>query len=88
MYKIKFDVPGHLAKTLPIEVVGKHDNGWTVDAEIHTDYYSWVNYFQAKHENGDWVKGDFEKEICASSKEAYDAFVAIWPPDDWDYWDI
>jgi hypothetical protein len=89
MYKASFkEYEGnHLAHTLSPDYLGKHDNGWEVEGEIHSDYYQWVNEFEAR--NGDmWVKGDFENEVCASSEEVYEEFIKLFPPEDWDYWDI
>ena len=88
MYTVKFNVEGHLARTLGPGCIGEHD-GWVITGEIYKDYYEWVNEFEA-HKIGtdEFVKGDFETEVIASSKEAYDEFVSKFPPDDWDYWDI
>ena len=88
MYKVEFNIQGHLAKTLEPEYIGEH-NGWIVEGEIQCDYYKWVNEFTArKIGSPEWVKGNFETTVTASSKEAYDEFVKLFPPVDWDYWDI
>ena len=88
MYKVEFNVQGHLAKTLSPECIGEH-NGWIITGEIYEDYYRWVNDFVAtKIGTNMWVKGNFETTVTASSKKAYDEFVSLFPPDDWDYWDI
>lgn len=88
MYMKEFNISGHLAKTLEPGYIGEH-NGWIVEGEIHEDYYEWVNEFTA-HKIGStkWVKGNFETTVTASSKKAYDEFVSLFPPTDWDYWDI
>ena len=88
MYKVEFNIRGHLAKTLEPEYIGEH-NGWIVTGEIHEDYYKWVNSFEAyKIGTEEFVRGDFENIVEASSKEAYDEFVKLFPPVDWDYWEI
>lgn len=88
MYTKEFNVPGHLAKTLAPWCIGEHD-GWIITGEICRDYYEWVNFFEAyKIGTNEFVRGDFENIVEASSKEAYDEFVEKFPPDDWDYWDI
>lgn len=88
MYIKEFNITNHQAKTLKPEYIGEHD-GWVITGEIHEDYYEWVNDFVA-HKIGtdEFVKGNFETEVTASSKEAYDEFVSKFPPEDWDYWDI
>ena len=88
MYKVEFNVQGHLAKTLEPEYIGEH-NGWVVAGEVHENYYRWVNDFIAiKIGTNMWVKGNFETIVEASNKEAYDEFVKLFPPVDWDYWSI
>lgn len=88
MYMKEFNIPGHLAKTLEAGYIGEHD-GWIITGEIHEDYYEWVNSFEAyKIGTNEFVRGDFENIVEASSKEAYDEFVEKFPPVDWDYWDI
>ena len=86
-YKKQFETKNHLARTLDPEAIGTHENGWTVTGEIHEDYYLWVNEFSAT-KGKMWVKGDFEAEVTASSKKAYDEFVKEFPYYEWDYWDI
>lgn len=79
------------ALTLSPSYIGKHDNGWEIVANIHEDYFEWVNSFVAyKHDGwlGAFVAGDFESEVVASSQEAYDEFLKLFPPDAWDYDDI
>jgi len=79
------------ALTLDPDCLGKHDDGWEIIGEVHEDYYQWVNSFVAyKHDgyNGEWVAGDFEDEVAASSQEAYDEFISKYPPEAWDYLDI
>jgi hypothetical protein len=65
-----------------------HPDGWTICGEIHEDYFYWVNDFEATHPVLGWVKGNFETEVCASSREAYDDFVRKHEAIEWDYYDI
>jgi hypothetical protein len=65
-----------------------HDDGWTITGEIHEDYYTWVNSFEAKHPTLGRVWGDFEGEVHADSEEAFADFYATHPPEAWDYGDI
>lgn len=79
------------ARTLSTEYLGRHENGWELVADVHADYYEWVNEFAAyKHDGkkGEFVAGDFEKVVVASSKEAYEEFLKLFPPEEWDYYDI
>lgn len=75
------------AYTLCPSDLGTDENGWTVTGEVYEDYYKWVNYFEAK-KNKQWVKGDFEDCIECSSLKAFDDFLQLHKPDEWDYWDI
>lgn len=65
-----------------------HSDGWTITAEIHCDYYSWINEFEATHPIYGFVKGDFEVLIEASSREAFEHFYKNHQPNFWDYYDI
>ena len=65
-----------------------HDDGWVITGEIHEDYYVWVNDFVAIHPKLGKVWGDFEHEVYATSKAAYDDFYVKHPPEAWDYGDI
>lgn len=83
------------ALTLWPSYIGKHEDGWEIIGDTCRDYYEWVSKFVAyKHTdslNGfhaEWVAGDFEEEIYASSQEAYDEFVKLYPPEQWNYGDI
>lgn len=87
MYKVEFNYKGHMANTLPPEAIGANDSGWTVTGEIHEDWFEWVNEFEAR-KGKMRVWGDFEKVVYATSKKAYDDFVAHHSPQEWDYWDI
>lgn len=82
-------IKGRTALTLDPKVKGyNHKTGWTINGEIVTDYYSWINYFEASHPKYGWVKGDFEKFIEAKSKIAYTNFRKFYNPESWDYNDI
>lgn len=74
------DVPGFQSRT--------HDDGWTITGEVHEDYYTWVNYFEATHPLLGLVWGDFEDLVFASSEDAFRNFYANHSPDAWDYHDI
>jgi len=79
---------GHMALTLDTSVLGVNDSGWTVTGEIHEDYFEWVNEFEAHHPDFGRVWGDFENEVYADSKEAFEHFYENHSPCEWDYWDI
>lgn len=79
------------ALTLSPEYIGKHESGWEIVADVHEDYYAWVNKFVAyKHDgwNSAFVAGDFESAVVSSSKKDYEEFLSLFPPDAWDYGDI
>jgi len=65
-----------------------HQSGWSIDGEIHEDYYEWVNFFKATHPTYGVVEGDFESEVVADSEEAFQHFYRNHPPVAWDYGDI
>lgn len=75
------------ALTLGPECLGRHGR-WTVRGEVHEDYSSWINEFHAVRNDGEWVAGDCERVVYASSKEAYYDFVRHFPATYWNYWDI
>lgn len=81
----RYFTPGHLASTLKVEDLGAHDSGWTISGEIVEDWCKWVNAFEATHPELGWVKGDFEKEVTASSERAFEHFFSHHPPENWDY---
>lgn len=79
------------ALTLSPKYIGKHESGWEIVADVHEDYYEWVNAFVAyKHDgwNSAFVAGDFESAVVSSSKKDYEEFLSLFPPDAWDYGDI
>lgn len=76
------------AVTLPKDCVGNNESGWQVKAQIHEDYYEWVNYFEAFHPDYGLVYGDFESEVYASSDQALEHFLNNHPFEVWDYYDI
>ena len=65
-----------------------HKTGWTIKANVKTDYYSWVNEFEASHPVLGRVWGDFEESVYADSEGAFNDFYKNYPPDKWDYGDI
>jgi len=65
-----------------------HENGWTITAQVHEDYYHWINSFKAEHPELGKVRGDFEHEVFADSEEGYQDFYSKFPPEPWDYGDI
>ena len=76
------------ARTLPAINGLVENTGWTIDAEIHEDYYKWINEFDAYHPEYGRVAGNFESIVRASSKEAYEQFIKDHPYQEWDYYDI
>lgn len=80
------------ALTLDTDYIGGHENGWEIVADIHEDYFEWVNGFVAYKHSDCWrdefVAGDFEDVVIASSEEAYEEFLRLFPPTAWDYGDI
>lgn len=88
MYFRKYSVSGHLARTLSAHCVGENKSGWLIRADVHEDYYKWVNYFEAFHMDYGVVYGDFEEGVYASTEEALEQFFKDHPFEDWDYWDI
>lgn len=87
-YRVTFETTKLTARTLdPVNGFIK-ETGWTIDAFIHEDYYTWVKEFQAFHPKHGKVKGDFESVVLASSKKAYDQFIKDHPYHEWDYGDI
>lgn len=88
MIEVTFDVQGHLASTLDPEYLGTHNNGWTINGEVHEDYYTWVNEFEAVHLIFGRVWGNFEYTVYADTREGYSDFVNHFPVSYWDYWDI
>jgi hypothetical protein len=65
-----------------------HSDGWTICGVVSEDYYLWVNDFDASHPTLGWVKGNFESEVRARSRKAYEDFVSKHEPHFWDYDDI
>ena len=65
-----------------------HESGWEISAFIVEDYYEWINEFYAYHEDFGYVYGDFENVVYASSNDALDNFINLYPPEKWDYDEI
>lgn len=89
LYKVTFDgVEAHTLNPSDLSETPDKD-GWIVIGEVHEDYFEWVNHFMAKHPGKGYVVfGDFENDVFANSKEAYEYFVECHPPHQWDYGDI
>jgi hypothetical protein len=88
-YKVEFKMDySHQARTLEPENGFFESTGWTIDGEIHEDYFEWINEFEAFHPKYGRVCGDFETVVKASSKKAYEQFIKDHPYQEWDYWDI
>lgn len=66
----------------------EHTSGWTIQGEVHKDYFEWVNFFDARHPVYGHVYGNFEKEVRADSEEAFQHFYKNHPPEAWNYGDI
>lgn len=76
------------ARTLDPGYIGENDSGWKISGKVHEDYYTWVNDFEAVHKKYGVVKGCFETEVEATSKEALEHFKKHHPVDVWDYYEI
>ena len=62
---------------------------YTVFALEHEDYYTWVNFFVCVSANNkDYILGDFEGVVYASSKKFYQDFIKENEIKVWDYMDI
>lgn len=66
----------------------QHSSGWTITAELHEDWFVWINEFSATHPVFGIVFGDYESSIEADSEEGFLDFYKNHPPEYWDYWDI
>lgn len=81
--------PGHhMAFTLDPSCLGLNESGWTIEGQVHEDWYEWVNEFEASHPDFGRVWGDYESEVHADSEAAFEHFFNNYPPQLWDYWDI
>jgi len=78
----------HQARTVNPSFIGKNDSGWTIEGDVHEDWYEWVNKFKANHPKMGRVWGDFESIVYATSNRAFKHFMKNHAPDEWDYWDI
>ena len=76
------------ALTLDPDFVGENESGWTIEGEIHEDYFEWVNDFIATHPVYGKIEGNFESEVTAECEIAHDHFVKNHPYSEWDYYDI
>lgn len=71
--------------TLSPSVIGLNDSGWTVEGEIHEDYFKWVNRFKATHPTYGVIEGDFNETVTAESEEAFNDFMKNHTPESWDF---
>lgn len=80
----------HDAITIDDDFLGYNDNGqFTLYAEVHEDYYTWINFFVAVFDDGiNWVVGDYESVVYASNEETVKVFEKNIIIDEWDYFDI
>ena len=77
------------ASTLSVDELGYNESGQLIQGEIAEDYYTWVNDFNAHHEDFGFLFGNFEDNVFyAESQEALTHFLASHKPQHWDYWDI
>lgn len=88
MFEKEFKTTGSLANTLPPECIGKNESGWEINGQIHEDYYTWVNEFEAVHPIYGRVWGDFEKKVFADTAKGFNHFIENHSPESWDYDDI
>jgi len=65
-----------------------NEDGWTIKAVVHEDYFEWVNWFEACHDVYGKVWGDFEDEVFADSEEGFNHFYENHKPKAWNYDDI
>ncbi len=65
-----------------------HADGWTIEGDVHEDYFVWVNEFSASHPHHGRVWGNFENEVHADTEEGFQHFFKHHPPSAWDYYDI
>ena len=79
---------GHDALTLSPSDIGVNESGWTIEGQIHEDYFEWVNEFEATHPDFGRVWGDFEDVVYADSEKAFEHFYENHSPSSWDYYDI
>lgn len=87
-FKEDFGVDDGLSYTLKEDVIGSHDSGWTVVGDIHEDYLTWVEQFEARHNTYGRVWGDFDDIVYADLEEGLEDFMRCHPPYAWDKWDI
>ena len=86
-FEIDFDSIGG-ALTLSPSCIGENNSEWTIEGEIHEDWYEWVNEFKATHPKYGKVWGDFEEKVYADSEEGFQDFYKHHVPEAWDYGDI
>src|SRR6185503_717693 len=52
----------------------RHSSGWTICGKLTEDWYVWVNDFRAVHDTLGVCWGNFEREVHATSEEAFNHF--------------
>ncbi len=92
-YKVTFSTEDErctkLARTLYASYLGFHPKtGWWIQGGFIDELFGWVNDFYATHEDFGYVEGNFESEVRATSKKAYEDFIKHYPYLEWDYGDI
>lgn len=90
LYQPKRPAFGSQAVTLYEDSIKEYrDLGFTIYGLVHEDYYRWVNFFLCFSDTSDdYVVGDFEDVVYASSKTFYDKFTQNIEIEEWDYHDI
>lgn len=89
MFEIKYELDFlHQARTIYPKFIGFNLSGWTIEGNVVTDYYSWVNDFKATHPDYGFVEGNFENVVKATSEETLNTFLKEHPIDFWNYLDI
>lgn len=82
------------ALTLPLKSVGVQPvigGTWEIHGEYCEDYYEWIGTFVAffhTDDGSEWVIGNHESFVLASSENIYHKFIKHYPVDRWDYHDI
>lgn len=64
------------------------DTGWTIIGKCISDYYHWVDEFEAHHPIHGMIFGSFNKKVYAESKECFDNFVSSHHYEEWNMQDI
>ena len=88
---IPFDNEDDSRRTLDPSYLGYHwATGWNINGIIEENegfwlHERWVGDFVATNRvTGDWVRGNFEGMVYASSEEALDEFLCQFPYEEWE----